>query len=65
MSMPKESAPIERTIKWEKTRSSAGKKKMSDRLEHNIMVTKVEAISNKDEETLPSVFEITKTQNSF
>ena len=58
----RESTPIQETVKWEKTETSAGKKK-PNWLGHNVMVTKVEAISNEDEESLPSVFEIEKPQN--
>ena len=61
----KESAPSQGTVKWEKTRTSAREKKQPDWLGLNIMVTKVEALSNEVEESLPSVFEIQKSQNQF
>ena len=48
------------TVKWEKARSSQRVSKKPDRWGHNIMVTKIEAMSSAEEESLPSVFEIQK-----
>ena len=52
--------PITGTVKWEKARSSQRVSKKPDRWGHNKMVTKIEAMSSAEEESLPSVFEIQK-----
>ena len=50
--------PISGTVKWEKARNSARISKEPDRWGHNEMVSKIEAASSVEEESLPSVFEI-------
>ena len=50
--------PITGTVKWEKARSSQRVSKKPDRWCHNKIVTKIEATSSAEEESLPSVFEI-------
>ena len=50
--------PIKGTVKWEKARSSQRVPKKPDRWGHKIMVTKIKAMSNAEEERLPSVYEI-------
>ena len=52
--------PISGTVKWEKARSSARVSKKPERWGHNVMVTKIEATSSAEEESLPRVFEIQK-----
>ena len=52
--------PVSGTVKWEKARCSSRISKKPDRRGHNIMVTKIEATSSAEEESLPSVFEIQK-----
>ena len=51
---------VSETVKWEKARSSSRISKKPDRWGHNIMMTKIEATSSAEEESLPSVFEIQK-----
>ena len=52
--------PVSGTVKWEKARSSSRISKKPDRWGHNVVVTKIEAISRAEEKSLPSVFEIQK-----
>ena len=56
--------PVSGTVKWEKDRSSSRISKKPDRWGHNIMVTKIEATSSAEEESLPSVFEIQKPKTN-
>ena len=56
-------APIQGEIKWEmsQARTSRRNKKKPNWLGQNVMVTKIEATSSQDEESLPSVYEIHKS----
>ena len=56
-------APIQGEIKWEmsQARKSKRNKKKPSWLGQNVMVTKIEATSSQDEESLPSVYEIHKS----
>ena len=56
-------APIQGEIKWEmsQARTSKRNKKKPNWLGQNVMVTKIEATSSQDEESLPSVYEIHKS----
>ena len=59
--------PVKGTAKWEKKaserRASEGTTKKRDRWGNNVMITKVEKVSNDEEnESLPSVFEIRPRQ---
>ena len=55
-------APIQGEIKWEmaQTRTSKRNKRKPNWLGQNVMVTKIEATSSQDGESLPSVYEIKK-----
>ena len=54
--------PIQGEIKWElaQTRTSKRSKRKPNWLGQNVMVTKIEATSSQDEESLPRVYEIKK-----
>ena len=52
--------PIKGPVNWKKARSSQRVPKKPDRWGHNIMVTKTEAMSSAEGESLPSVYEIQK-----
>ena len=56
-------APIQGEIKWgmSQARTSKRNKKKPNWLGQNVMVTKIEATSSQDEESLPSVYEIHKS----
>ena len=56
--------PITGTVKWEKARSSQRVPKKPDKWGHNIMVTKIEAMSSAEEESLPSLYEIQKPKQN-
>ena len=53
-----ESAPIQGTVKWEKSRTSSRVTKRPDRWGNNVMIAKIEPDSANEEENLPSVMEI-------
>ena len=56
---------LQETIKWEKKRSSNRVTKKPDRLGNNIMISKVEAPSSQEEQSLPSVYEIANSKQKL